>query len=317
MKIVYMGTPDFAVPPLQKLIDAGHQIIAVYTKEPKPAGQHLCMKYSPVYQLAKKYNLPIYTPKTFKNPEAVETFQHLDADLGIVCAYGLILPQVILDAPKMGCWNIHASLLPRWRGAAPIQRAIEAGDTESGITIMKMDAGIDTGDILLQNKVDITPEMTGGQLHDILSDMGADLLLKTIETQPAPKKQPEEGIYAKKLSDEDMYLNWNMPATQVYNAIRAFAPYPGKRVHLGTIDPQNQIKIYRAEIVNIDHYAQPGTALDDKLLIACAQNAIRIQELQRAGKAKQLAHDFLNGTNVTKGTCLLGLEAIKSQNQTP
>ncbi|MBP5344322.1 MAG: methionyl-tRNA formyltransferase [Alphaproteobacteria bacterium] len=311
MKIVFMGTPDFAVPALQKLIDSGHQIVAVYTKEPKPAGQHLCMKYSPVYQLAEKNNLPIYTPKTFKNPEAVEAFQNLDADLGVVCAYGLILPQVILDAPKMGCWNIHASLLPRWRGAAPIQRAIEAGDIQTGITIMKMDAGIDTGDILSQEKVDITPNMTGGQLHDILSTMGADLLLQTIEAQPAPIKQPEEGIYAKKLSDEDMFLDWNMSADQVCNAIRAFAPYPGKRVYLDKIDSQNQIKIYCVEVVDISHNTKPGTAIDDKLLIACGKNAVRIQELQRSGKAKQSAHDFLNGTVVAKGTYLLGLDAIK------
>ena len=316
MKIVYMGTPDFAVPSLQTLIDAGHQIVAVYTKEPKPAGKHLYMKYSPVYQLAEKYNLPIYTPKTFKNPEALQAFQNLDVDLGIVCAYGLILPQAVLDTPKMGCWNIHASLLPRWRGAAPIQRAIEAGDTETGITIMQMDAGIDTGDMLLQQKVTITSTMTGGELHDILSKLGAELLLKAINEKPVPQKQPETGIYAKKLSEQDMYLNWNMPAEQVCNAIRAFAPYPGKRVYLGSEDPQNQLKIYRAEMINISHDAKPGTVLDDKLLVACKENAIRIQELQRAGKAKQLAPDFLNGTSVSKGTCLLGSEAIKNQ-ETP
>ena len=315
MKIVYMGTPDFAVPALKKLIEAGHQIVAVYTKEPKPAGPHLQVQYSPVYKTAEELHLPIYTPKSFKHPENVETFQSLEADLGIVCAYGLILPQAILDAPKMGCWNIHASLLPRWRGAAPIQRAIEAGDTQTGITIMKMDAGIDTGDILSQEKVDITPLMTGGQLHDILSELGAKLLLQTLNDQPQPQKQPEEGIYAKKLSAEDMYLDLNKPADQVYNAIRAFSPLPGKRVYLETTDPKNQLKIYRAEIVTIEHKEKPGTILDDKLLVACSKNAIRIQELQRAGKAKQMAHDFLNGTTVTRGSYLLGAEANILQNE--
>jgi len=311
MKIVYMGTPDFAVPPLQKLLDAGHEIVAVYTKEPKPAGPHLCMRYSPVYQLAEQYHLPIYTPKTFKDEKALQAFQHLDVDLGIVCAYGLILPQAVLETPKMGCWNIHASLLPRWRGAAPIQRAIEAGDTETGITIMQMDAGIDTGDMLLQQKVAITPDMTGGELHDILSTMGADLLLQAINKKPTPQKQPEEGIYAKKLSGQDMYLDWNLPAPQVRDAIRAFAPYPGKRVYLDQVTPQNQLKIYQAEYVDIKHNAHPGTALDDKLLIACSSGAIRIQQLQKAGKNKQNAAEFLNGTAVAAGSRLLGTNDIE------
>ena len=306
MKIVYMGTPDFAVPALKKIVEAGHEVVGVYTKEPKPAGQGLRISYSPVYRTAEQLGIRIFTPKTFKNPDAIEEFKNLNADLGVVCAYGLILPQAVLDAPKKGCWNIHASLLPRWRGAAPIQRAIQAGDKETGVTIMQMDAGVDTGDILSQEKVMITPTMTGGELHDILSEKGSDLLLKTIKNPPTPQKQPSEATYANKLIADDLYLDWKMKADLVDASIRAFCPYPGKRVYIGSTDSKNQIKIYRTDVVNINHTAEPGTVLDDKLLIACSQGAVRIRELQRAGKDKQLAEDFLNGTKIPVGTQLIG-----------
>jgi len=298
MKLVFMGTPDIAAHILKRLAEA-HEVLAVYTQPPRPAGRKMQLQPSAVQVMAEQLGIPVRTPLTLKTPEAQAEFAALGAEVAVVCAYGLILPQAILNAPQKGCINIHASLLPRWRGAAPIQRAIEAGDAETGITIMQMDVGLDTGDMLMRGIVPITPDMTAGELYDKLTVMGGDLILKTLAESPMSIPQPSDGVtYAEKIRKEEALIDWTLPANQVERKIRAFNPFPVAYFMNG----EERIRVFRAEVEENPTNLPPGTVLDDKLLIACGNGtALRLTVLQRAGKTKMAAEELLKGWTLSKG----------------
>ena len=301
MKVVFMGTPDFSVPVL-KALAKHHEVICVYTQPPRQAGRGNKLLASPVQQTAERLNIPVRTPVSLRKEDATKEFQSLEADVGVVCAYGLILPKGILDAPKLGCINVHASLLPRWRGAAPIQRAIEAGDKESGVTIMQMDVGLDTGDMLLKGIVPIDENTTGQILHDALSQQGADLIIQVLEKMPAPQKQPETGItYAEKIQKNEALINWELSAQQIKNKIMAFNPYPATYFNLNG----ERIKVFNAVVEDFNHNKPAGTILDNKLLVACGNHtALRLTELQREGKKRMIAEDLLKGFELKEGTTI-------------
>ncbi|MBQ8251091.1 MAG: methionyl-tRNA formyltransferase [Alphaproteobacteria bacterium] len=301
MKVIFMGTPDFSVPVLEALA-THHDVICVYTQPPRPAGRGNKLVSSPVQQAAERLNIPVRTPVSLRKGNATQEFQDLQADVAIVCAYGLILPQGVLDAPKMGCINVHASLLPRWRGAAPIQRAIEAGDTQSGVTIMQMDAGLDTGDMLLKGVVPIDENTTAQVLHDALSKQGAELIIKVLENMPEPIKQPETGItYAEKIQKTEALIDWSLPAQQIKNKIMAFNPYPAAYFMLNG----ERIKVFNAQVEEIEINAAAGEVLDNTLLIACGNNtALRLTQLQREGKKRMSASDLLKGFELKKGSTI-------------
>ena len=298
MKIIFMGTPEIAAHILEDVARV-HQVVCAYTQPPRPAGRKMQLQPSAVQVTAEKLGIPVYSPKTLKTPEAQSDFSKWGADVAVVCAYGLILPQAVLDTPKMGCINIHASLLPRWRGAAPIQRAIQAGDAETGITIMKMDAGLDTGDMLIRGIVPITPDMTAGELHDRLMEMGSKLILKTLEEMPSAISQPTEGVtYAEKIKKEEALIDWHLPAAQIERNIRAFNPFPIAYFMHG----EERIRVFRAEVESAQTESLPGTVLDNRLLIACGNGtALRLTVLQRAGKNKLSADELLKGWTLAAG----------------
>jgi methionyl-tRNA formyltransferase len=298
MRLAFMGSPDFAVPALRALAAAGHEICAVYTQPPKPAGRGQRETRCPVNEAAITLGLPVRTPKRLKgNVEEAAFFAKLGLDAAIVAAYGLILPESFLAAPKQGCLNIHASLLPRWRGAAPIQAAILAGDGQTGITIMQMDAGLDTGAILLSEATPIGPRDTAADLHDRLAEIGGRLILQVLESPPQAIAQVEaNSTYAPKLSREDARLVFTQPATVLERQIRAFHPWPGSLALLGTV----VIKLLSAEVVPGEGI--PGEILDDRLTIACGQGALRPTRLQRAGKAPMPAAEFLRGFPIAAGS---------------
>jgi methionyl-tRNA formyltransferase len=305
LRLAFMGTPDFAASSLRALIDAGHEVACVYSQPPRPAGRGHQVQRSPVHVLAEERGIPVRTPKSLRNAEAQAEFAALDLDCAVVAAYGLILPQPILDAPRMGCLNIHASLLPRWRGAAPIQRSILAGDAETGVTIMQMDAGLDTGAMLLKGTVPITAETTAGSLHDALAELGAGLIVQALdglaEGRLTAEPQPAEGVtYAAKLSRDDGRLDWNQPADFIERQVRALNPWPGVWFDLG----RERIKVLKAELATGTPGAAPGTLLDADLTVACAEGAVRLTRVQRPGKAAVEASAFLRGFNVTVGSVL-------------
>jgi len=298
MKIVFMGTPEIAAHILEDLAQV-HQVVCAYTQPPRPAGRKMQLQPSAVQVVAEKLGIPVRSPTTLKTPESQAEFATWDADAAVVCAYGLILPQAVLDAPKLGCINIHASLLPRWRGAAPIQRAIQAGDAETGITIMKMDAGLDTGDMLMRGIVPITPDMTAGELHDKLMAMGSDLILKTLAELPSPIPQLTSGVtYAEKIKKEEALIDWHLPAAQIERMIRAFNPFPVAYFMHGN----ERIRVFRADVESTQSTMAPGTVLDDRLLVACGNGTtLRLTVLQRAGKTKMPAEELLKGWTLSTG----------------
>ena len=305
LRLAFMGTPDFAASSLQALIDAGHEMACVYSQPPRPAGRGHQVQRSPVHVLAEERGIPVRTPKSLRNAEAQAEFATLGLDCAVVAAYGLILPQPILDAPRMGCLNIHASLLPRWRGAAPIQRAILAGDAETGVTIMQMDAGLDTGAMLLKGSVPITAETTAGSLHDALAELGAGLIVRALdglaEGTLTAEPQPSEGVtYAAKLSRDDGRLDWTQPAEFIERQVRALNPWPGVWFDLGG----ERIKVLAAEPALGNPGAAPGTLLDGSLTVACADGAVRLTRVQRPGKAPVDGAAFLRGFNVNVGSVL-------------
>jgi methionyl-tRNA formyltransferase len=303
LRLIFMGTPDFAVPTLTELAGRGYDIAAVYTRAPKPAGRGMELQPAPVEREARRFGLPVLTPATLKTPEAQAAFRAHGADAAVVVAYGLILPQPILNVPPLGCFNIHASLLPRWRGAAPINRAIMAGDAESGVTIMRMDEGLDTGAMATAERCAIAAEMTAGDLHDILARLGADLMPRALDALERGdlvlKPQPEAGVtYAAKISKDETRIDWSKPANEVHNHMRGLSPFPGAWFELdGT-----RVKVLRS--TPAEGAGAPGAVLDERLTVACATGAVRLTELQRAGRQAMKAEEFLRGTAIKPGKSL-------------
>ncbi len=301
MRVIFMGTPEFSVPVLDALVEAGHEIAAVYCQPPRPAGRGKKDRPTPVQARAEALGLEVRHPVSLKGAEEQAAFAALEADVAVVVAYGLILPQAVLDAPKNGCLNIHASLLPRWRGAAPIHRAIMAGDSETGICIMQMEAGLDTGPVLLRQSTLIGAEETTAQLHDRLSEMGAALIVEALARLPdlTPEVQPEEGVtYATKIDKGEAQINWSQPAEEVDRKIRSLSPFPGAWCE---IDGQ-RVKLLASRLANGSGAA--GEVLDDALTVACGSGAVELLRLQRAGKGAQDRDVFLRGFPVNKGARL-------------
>ena len=302
-----MGTPEFSVPTLKALAEAGHEVAAVYSQPPRPAGRGQKERPSPVQAYAESQGWTVRTPTSLKTAEAQADFTALDLDVAVVVAYGLILPQAILDAPRLGCVNVHASLLPRWRGAAPIQRAILAGDAETGVTIMQMEAGLDTGPMLLTRSLPITRETSAQALHDALADLGAAMIndalagLDSGELRATP--QPEEGVtYAEKLDKAEGRLDWAEDAAALDRRIRAFTPWPGAFFEVDAAKSRERIKVLAAEVC--DGKGVPGTVLDSRLTVACGDGALRLIKVQRAGKAPMAAEAFLRGFDLPAGSVL-------------
>src|SRR6266702_3335968 len=307
LRLIFMGTPEFAVPTLLELVAHGHEIAAVYTRAAKPAGRGMKLQLSPVEQEAQRLGIPVLTPTTLKSPEALEQFRAHNPDVAVVVAYGMILPQAILDTPKYGCFNLHASLLPRWRGAAPINRAIVTGDIETGVMVMKMDAGLDTGDVAMAECMAITDAMTAADVHDELARLGGDLMARAMGALERGKlqltKQSAEGVtYATKIEKAEARIDWNRPARDVLRHIHGLSPFPGAWSEMPIEGEQGRVKILRCALA--DGSGARGEVLDDHLTIACKQGAIRILELQRAGKQPMKAEEFLRGTPVKPGARL-------------
>lgn len=302
MRLIFMGTPEFSVTALERLAEH-HDIVAVYSQPPRPAGRGQQLRPSPVATFAMSHNIPVHAPKSLKTPETQAVFRGFGADIAVVAAYGLILPQAILDAPRLGCLNIHASLLPRWRGAAPIQRAIMAGDRKSGVTIMQMDAGLDTGAMLMTRETPIADSTTAQMLHDALAVMGADLVVETIDALAAgrllPVPQPEQGVtYAAKIDKTEAHIDFARPPREVLRHIHGLSPFPGAWFAHGS----ERIKALTAELA--EGAGDPGTVVDDRLTIACRGGAVRLLTVQRAGKGPASADAFLRGYALPKGTAL-------------
>ncbi|WP_299612870.1 methionyl-tRNA formyltransferase [uncultured Tateyamaria sp.] len=298
MRLIFMGTPDFSVSALDALHSAGHEIVCVYTQPPRPAGRGKKDRPSPVQVRAEALGLQVRHPVSLRNEAAQAEFAALNADIAVVVAYGLILPQPILDAPTHGCLNIHASLLPRWRGAAPIHRAIMAGDTKTGVCIMQMEAGLDTGPVLMREATRIGPDETTAVLHDRLAEIGAELIVKTLAQLPdlSAMAQPEEGVtYAHKIDKAEAAIDWSRDAVEVDRQIRGLSTFPGAWVEHDGV----RIKVLGSELA--DGQGTPGTLLDAALTVACGTGAVRLTRLQRAGKGAQDAEVFLRGMPMTKG----------------
>jgi len=301
LRLIFMGTPDFAVPTLVELASRGHDIAAVYTRAPKPAGRRgLELTPSPVEREARRLGLNVVTPATLKTADAQAAFATHGADAAVVVAYGMILPKPVLEAPRLGCFNVHASLLPRWRGAAPINRAIMAGDPESGVTVMRMDEGLDTGAMAMSERMRIGADMTAGQLHDALMRLGADLMARalgalergTLQLTP----QPAGGVtYAAKIDKTETRIDWNQSWQEVHNHIRGLSPFPGAWCELSG-DRVKLLRTTRGEGSGV-----PGAALDDRLTVACREGAVRIVELQKAGGRPLAAGEFLRGAPIRAG----------------
>lgn len=299
LKIVFAGTPDFAAVHLRALIDSEHDVIAVYSQPDRPAGRGKKLQPSPVKQVALEHDIAVYQPLNFKDPADVQQLKDLNADVMIVVAYGLLLPQPVLEAPKHGCLNVHASLLPRWRGAAPIQRCIEAGDKLTGITIMQMDIGLDTGDMLHKVTTGISLDDTGGSLHDRLASMGPDSLLTTLQQLEAGELQPEQqndaqANYAHKLKKEEALLDWAQSAETLALRVRAFNPFPVAFTLLGN----DRIRVLKASALEKVTQLQPGTIANvtaEGIEVACAEGVLRLEQIQLAGKKAMMVADVING----------------------
>ena len=307
LRIVFMGTPDFAVPTLMEIVGAGHDVAAVYTQPPRPAGRGMDERKSPVHEAAERFGLPVFTPLNFKEAKDREQFAAHDADVAVVVAYGLILPQAVLDAPREGCLNLHASLLPRWRGAAPINRAIMAGDKETGVAVMRMEAGLDTGPVGLEERLAISADMTAGELHDMLARRGADLMHRALggleRGALSFTPQPEEGVtYAKKIDKAEARIDWSQSAQEVHNRIRGLSPFPGAWFEVDIGGKSQRVKVLLSTLANSD--GAPGEVLDDTLTVACGSGALRLLNLQRAGKGAMDGETFLRGNPIAPGTKL-------------
>ncbi len=305
MRIVFMGTPQFAVPSLATLIGQAHEVVAVYTRAPQPGGRRgLALTPSPVHAAAERFGIPVFAPKTLRDDKEAEIFRSHAADVAIVVAYGLILPKPILISPVHGCLNLHASLLPRWRGAAPIQRAIMAGDEETGTTVMQMDEGLDTGPVSLVEGVPIGPDVTAGEMRDRLSQLGADLLVRAVAALARGsllfRPQTEDGVtYAHKIAKEECRIDWSRRARDVHNHIRGLSPFPGAFFEADVGRGMERIKVLRSSMAEGE--GPPGAILDDRLTMACGSGAVRLLNVQRAGKAAMDAATFLRGVRFLAG----------------
>jgi methionyl-tRNA formyltransferase len=298
LRVIMMGTPDFAVKTLLAVHAAGHEIVAVYSRAPAPAGRGMALRLSPVHKAAEELGLPVFTPTTLRNEEEAARFAAFKADVAVVVAYGMILPKSILDAPRLACLNLHASLLPRWRGAAPIQRAIMSGDRETGVAVMRMAEGLDTGPVGLVETVSIGPDMTAGQLHDELATCGAQLMVKALDAlgqgELSFTEQAEEGVlYAKKISNDDSRIDWTQSSQHVHDLIRGLSPFPGAFAQYDFGKGPERVKILTAQ--RVEGQGEAGALLDRHLTVACGEGAIRILSLQRAGSKPLAAEDFLRG----------------------
>ena len=302
MKVVFMGTPDFSVPALRRLIKE-HKVVCVYTREPKISGRGNKLNKTPVHLVAEEYGIEVRTPKTLRTPEEQRKFADLRADVAVVAAYGLILPKAVLEAYPLGCLNLHASLLPRWRGAAPIQRCIEAGDNKSGVTIMQIAEGLDTGDMLLKGEIPVTETMTGGELHDKMTDMGADLIAEVLSDikQYQPQKQDDAlACYAQKLEKDECKINFTLPTAKLYNKIRAFSPYPAMYFEY----KGERFKILQAEKATAAAPAGTIVSANGNLIIATADGALKITQIQRQGKRPMTTDELLRGFCFKEGSLI-------------
>jgi methionyl-tRNA formyltransferase len=309
LRLVFMGTPDFAVPVLDAIVDCGHDVAAVYTRAPQPAGRRgLELQPTPVEVTARRRGIAVVTPGTLRTPQVQQEFRAHRADAAVVVAYGLILPKPVLDTPLLGCFNLHASALPRWRGAAPINRAVMAGDTETGVVVMRMEEGLDTGPMGLSAPAAIDPDMTAGELHDALARVGADLMVRalrmlehgTLRLTP----QPAQGVtYAAKIDKNETRIDWTRPWKAVHDHCRGLSPFPGAWFELPGAGKE-AVRIKVLHTTRGDGGGPPGTVLDDRLTIACEGGAVRILELQRAGRQPMKAQEFLRGTPLAVGTRL-------------
>ncbi len=306
-KLIFMGSPDFAVPALAELVAHGHEIVRVYSQPPRPAGRGQAERKTAVHQFADKLGLHVETPISLKKPQTVAAFADLQVDLAVVVAYGLLLPKPILDAPRLGCLNLHGSLLPRWRGAAPIQRALMAGDSMTGVQAMMMEEGLDTGPIVLSETVPILPDDTAQTLHDRMAGVGAPLLARAVAAlergMADPQPQSAEGVtYAAKIEPAEAKIDWTQPARIVDCHIRGLSPFPGAWFHLDTDKGPVRVKALMCQPAhNPRAAARAGEALDDRLLIACGEGAVRLTKVQREGKSAMAADDFLRGNPVATG----------------
>ncbi|MEM8812123.1 MAG: methionyl-tRNA formyltransferase [Pseudomonadota bacterium] len=308
LSLIFMGTPDFSVPALRAILDSGHDVVAVYSQPPRRAGRGMKERPSPVHKAARDAGLPVFTPTSLRDETIQGEFTKHEADVAVVVAYGLLLPQAVLDTPDHGCLNIHASLLPRWRGAAPINRAIMAGDSVTGVTIMKMEAGLDTGPMAISREIPICPDETAGHLHDRLSELGADLIVEALAALEADglsfREQPQEGVtYASKIDKAETAIDWNRGAEVVHRHIRGLSPFPGAWCLMPFGGRPERVKILDAVLAPTA--GASGTVMDEDLTIACGDGGVRPTRLQRAGKQPLDRVDFLRGQSVPAGTVMV------------
>ncbi len=310
LRIVFMGTPEFSVPTLMEIVGQGHDVVACYTQPPRKAGRGMEERKSAVHQAAETLGIPVRCPQSLKSEEERAALAELAPDAAVVVAYGLLLPQAVLDIPVYGCLNLHASLLPRWRGAAPINRAIMAGDPETGVEVMRMEAGLDTGPVYMAEKLVIGQDMTAGELHDRLSVLGADLMVRALAALPrgglVPTPQAKEGVtYARKLDKAETRIDWTRPAREVHDHVRGLSPFPGAWCEMEIAGRSERVKVLRSAL---DECAsgEPGTLLTagDELLVACGSGAVRLVQLQRAGKKPMPAAEFQRGAQLGAGARL-------------
>lgn len=307
LRVVFMGTPEFAVPTLAEIVGAGHEVLAVYCQPPRPAGRGQSERKSAVHAFAESAKLPVETPKSLKSEDEQARFRSLGPDVAVVVAYGLLLPKLILDSPRHGCLNLHPSKLPRWRGAAPLQRTIMAGDRETAVMVMRMDEGLDTGPVCMAEPLDVSVSMTAGELHDLAARRGADLMLRalgalergTLDCRP----QSQDGVtYAAKIGKAEARIDWSESAAMVHNRVRGLAPWPGAWFEVASGGRTERVKVLSTEPA--EGQGTPGLVLDDRLTVACGTGAVRLLRLQRAGRDPLPALEFLRGFALPKGTPL-------------
>jgi len=307
LRVVFMGTPAFACPTLSEIVGQGHEVVACYTRPPAPAGRGMALAKSPVHAMAEGFGIQVLSPRSLRSPEAAEIFAAHDADVVVVVAYGLILPKAILDLPQLGCLNLHGSLLPRWRGAAPIQRAVMAGDAETGVMVMRMEEGLDTGPVAMAERIAIGPDMTAGEVHDRLMGLGADLMGRALAALSRGalmfQPQPEAGVtYAAKIDKAEGRIDWSRPAAEVHDLIRGLSPFPGAFFEADGGQGPMRVKALRSTLT--EGSGEPGALLDDALTLACGAGAVRLLQVQRAGKGPVSGGEFLRGTGLRMGARL-------------